>query len=549
MSLARSTPLSKPTSDRAWRTTNHNPPQRLSSTTCFPVSRVSRWPGLPTNRRACLMIRASDNWCAAAESPGRREARPDPGDLGAGKAHPVGVGTARRGQLVSERIGGIENVAGPPAFLTVATRFAVSLAGLAVTGHRVQFDRADHVTGLLGRYDVADEVAFPGHGQLVNPRNDNQRDNNRSDQQPDQRQRILGGDGGHRVPGPVQQHRYRDQEQAPPNFAGFGGPAEKVDHTGTEDCAVEDMSGHPGEHAKDDGPDRGPNLVGAELGSGRGHGVGDVLDNLEAQADERAQDEPVESGPYVSLRQRDEQQQARTLGQFLGERGGKPGAPVQRPHLTESLSVHGEYRVVGVGGHRPGCGEAAPHERDDHQLVGELRVVVDAVGEPPEQRGVDGERRDRQSDRFAIRVVLARQCGKESEHADSDRRQISPECEVARLVEDESPAPARKVERDVARTIEFGQCCRHRFSCPDWLMLPIIRNTAALGSAPASVGPVATALTPRSPNTNAAISPRVCGPVTRTVAPSLPAAVTIVAGAPVIWTPRPWLSASVVASI
>jgi len=29
-----------------WQTTNHNRPQRLSSTTYFPVSPVSRWPGL-----------------------------------------------------------------------------------------------------------------------------------------------------------------------------------------------------------------------------------------------------------------------------------------------------------------------------------------------------------------------------------------------------------------------------------------------------------------------------------------------------------------------
>jgi hypothetical protein len=46
---------------------------------------------------------------------------------------------------------------------------------------RVQFDRTDHVAGLLGRHDIADEVTFPGHGQLVNPRSDNQRDNNRSE--------------------------------------------------------------------------------------------------------------------------------------------------------------------------------------------------------------------------------------------------------------------------------------------------------------------------------------------------------------------------------
>ena len=53
-------------------------------------------------------------------------------------------------------------------------------------------------------------------------------------------------------------------------------------------------------------------------------------------------------------------------------------------------------------------------------------------------------------------------------------------------------------------------------------MLPIMRSTAALGSAPASDGPVATASTPRPPNTKAAIRPAVCGPVTRTVAPCLP---------------------------
>ena len=91
--------------------------------------------------------------------------------------------------------------------------------------------------------------------------------------------------------------------------------------------------------------------------------------------------------------------------------------------------------------------------------------MVDAIGEPPEQRRVDGERRDRQSDRFAVGVVLAGERGKERQDADSDQRQVAPEGEVAWLVEDEPPAPAGKVERDVARAIEFGQCRRHRCSC------------------------------------------------------------------------------------
>ena len=39
-------------------------------------------------------------------------------------------------------------------------------------------------------------------------------------------------------------------------------------------------------------------------------------------------------------------------------------------------------------------------------------------------------------------------------------------------------------------------------------MLSIIRKTAAVDSAPASDGPVATASTPRVPNTNAAMTPR-----------------------------------------
>src|ERR1700735_1477214 len=50
-----------------------------------------------------------------------------------------------------------------------------------------------------------------------------------------------------------------------------GGPAEKVDDTGAEDGAVQNVSSHSGEHAKDDGADRCANLVGAELGSGRRH--------------------------------------------------------------------------------------------------------------------------------------------------------------------------------------------------------------------------------------------------------------------------------------
>src|ERR1700677_3964737 len=127
--------------------------------------------------------------------------------------------------------------------------------------------------------------------------------------------------------------------------------------------------------------------------------------------------------------------------------------------------------------------------------------------------------------------------------------QVSPEREVAWLVEGEPPAPAGEVECDVARTIEVGQRRCHCFPSAGWLMLRIIRKTAAVGSGPVSDGPVATASTPRPLNTKAATTPAVRGPVIRAVAPCLPWSVTMVVCAPATWTPRPWLTASEVVSI
>ena len=201
----------------------------------------------------------------------------------------------------------------------------------------------------------------------------------------------------------------------------------------------------------------------------------------------------------------------------------RPAPQFSAHDCPKDFRVQGEDRVVGVGRHHPGGGEAAPQKGDDHQFGGQFGVAVDALGEPPEQRGVDGERRHRQRDRLAVSVVLAGDAGDEEKHARSDQRQVSPEREVAWLVEAEPPAPAGEVERDVACTIEVGERRRcHRFPSPGWLMLRIIRKTAAVGSGPVSDGPVATASTPRPSNTKAAITPPVCGPMTRAVAPCLP---------------------------
>src|SRR5271166_171797 len=94
----------------------------------------------------------------------RGHAGADSADLGAGEAHPVGVGSARGCQFIGEAIHSIEDVAGTFAFATVAPGLAISLAGLAVTGHRTEFGLANHVAGLLRGHDVAHEFPFSLHG-------------------------------------------------------------------------------------------------------------------------------------------------------------------------------------------------------------------------------------------------------------------------------------------------------------------------------------------------------------------------------------------------
>ena len=52
------------------------------------------------------------------------------------------------------------------------------------------------------------------------------------------------------------------------DLARLSGPAEKINHTGAEDRAVEDVRGDSTDHSQNDGADRCANLVRAELGSG-----------------------------------------------------------------------------------------------------------------------------------------------------------------------------------------------------------------------------------------------------------------------------------------
>ena len=104
------------------------------------------------------------------------------------------------------------------------------------------------------------------------------------------------------------------------------------------------------------------NLIRAELSTRRRHRIGDVLNDLESQTDERAQDEPVERGSDLPLRQRDEQQQARTFRQLFGERGRQPGTPVQRPHLAEGLAYKARIASLALAAIAPVAAKP-PHKK------------------------------------------------------------------------------------------------------------------------------------------------------------------------------------------
>ena len=130
--------------------------------------------------------------------------------------------------------------------------------------------------------------------------------------------------------------------------------------------------------------------MGSEGRGGRVRDVEHVLEHLEAEADERAEDEAVERRSHELRSQHDEQHEAGRLGELLVERRRESRGPVVGPRLTHDLGPERQQRRVRLEGHRgKGRGDPTPEEGERAELGRLTLVAVVVVDEQPERGGVE----------------------------------------------------------------------------------------------------------------------------------------------------------------
>lgn len=127
----------------------------------------------------------------------------------------------------------------------------------------------------------------------------------------------------------MHRHREEHQSETAADTPRLVGATEQPHEPGAEDPAVDPMAGEAGGDPDAERREGVVDLVGAEATRTALVAVHDVLDDLEAETDEGADDQAVEGGSDESGRQGDKQEKAGRLGQFLVDRGRERGRPVE----------------------------------------------------------------------------------------------------------------------------------------------------------------------------------------------------------------------------
>ena len=175
--------------------------------------------------------------------------------------------------------------------------------------------------------------------------------------------------------------------------------------------------------------------------------VADVLADLEAKPDERAEDEPVERAADQLRRERDEQHDARALRELLVDRRGQRGAPVEGEARSERLRVQAHHGVVAEEGERADRRDASPDEAGGGQLGRDGRVAILVVDEPQVGDREQAEGDDPADERAAVGRCRDRDLARHDDRADYDQQAVDPEGQVVWLHEAELLAPPGLLDR------------------------------------------------------------------------------------------------------
>ena len=115
--------------------------------------------------------------------------------------------------------------------------------------------------------------------------------------------------------------------------------SDRVDQSTAEQRRVQRVREHARARADRERGQRRLGLIESEADDRDVESVQDVLEELEAEPDERADKHPVVRGPDEARREPEQQEEARSLGRLLRERRGERGRPVGGEGLPEQLRV------------------------------------------------------------------------------------------------------------------------------------------------------------------------------------------------------------------
>ena len=249
--------------------------------------------------------------------------------------------------------------------------------------------------------------------------------------------------------------------------------ADEVAQPGAGQRGVERVRPQAGDAAQDERRHDVLDLAGAEVGHHRAREVLEVLEELEAEPREGAEQQPVVGGADVVARQQEQQDQAGVLRALLDQRRGQRRAPGGGEVDADELGVDREHGVVAGHGEHPRGGQAAPQEPEQRELDGLPREAIGVRDEPDERQRVHGEQHHGQDRRGGVGRDRPGQVV-EGERPAGDQQAVDPERGILRLEEADGIRPAglgdraRAARRRSSRAPRSGcsrSSSRRRASC------------------------------------------------------------------------------------
>ena len=245
-----------------------------------------------------------------------RERTAQAGDLSALVRDPRVLAPACGGDLVREVQCGAQHVLVRVVALVTLAGMGELPALLPGGADGVELVGGERAVPDLRFEDRAQELALLGGGHAQCSDHRDERDDPDQDGEQDAERRAIAERHG-AVPAPVRDHRQHHQADPQPQPPWLDRGADREDETAAEQRGEERVGEDAAERACREGAQRGVGLVDAERRDGGVERVQDVLEELESEPDEGADEDAVVGGADQPRREPEQQDEPGRLGGLL----------------------------------------------------------------------------------------------------------------------------------------------------------------------------------------------------------------------------------------